>query len=285
MTMKPPETELTTLTRAGLCEANGAQLHYELRGDTGAPLLMIVGASGDAGAFDAVADVLAQHFTVLLYDRRARSRSPRPRSWIRTSVNEQADDAAALLRALNLAPAHVFGTSSGASIGLNLVLRHPELVRSAVLHEPPKIGVLPDRDQLLADLRGRMETAQKKGGAAAAMSDFLGWISGPVPAHMTASALATRERVLAHAQVWLDYELGVIDRYDPPAESARMPVAIAIGTEGATALHKALLTPYRQALQQLATRVGATLQTMTGAHVPYRTHPREFVAELRTLLT
>jgi pimeloyl-ACP methyl ester carboxylesterase len=83
--------------------ANGAQLSYELRG-AGIPLLLIMGASGCGGVFDRFADVLAEECTVVTYDRRGNGRSPRPSSWDTTSAEEQADDAAALLDALGLAP-------------------------------------------------------------------------------------------------------------------------------------------------------------------------------------
>lgn len=46
---------------------------------------------------------------------------------------EQADDAAALLRALDAAPAHVVGLSMGGFVALNLAVRHPELLRSLTL--------------------------------------------------------------------------------------------------------------------------------------------------------
>lgn len=282
--MNTPQTPPTTAIRPGLCQANGTTLYYELRGD-GPPLLLIAGASGDAGAFDAVADALACDFAVVAYDRRGRSRSPRPPGWTRTTLAEQADDAAALLRALDLAPAHVFGTSSGATIGLNLVLRHPDVVRSAVLHEPPKIGVLPDRDRFLTALRARMDAARAAGGHRAAMADFLGWLTGPAQADDDPRAQAARERVLDHADVWLDLELGVVDRYDALDGTARMPVTIAVGSEGATALHQERLDDYRVALQALAVRAGARLCPMAGAHVPYRSDPKRFVRELRALLT
>ena len=62
------------------------------------------GSNGDAGNFTRAADLLADEFTVVTYDLRGNSRSPRPPGWTTTSVSEQADDAAALIQALGLAP-------------------------------------------------------------------------------------------------------------------------------------------------------------------------------------
>ncbi|HEV8599394.1 MAG TPA: hypothetical protein VGQ69_08555, partial [Gemmatimonadales bacterium] len=60
--------------------ANGTDLYYELRG-SGSPLLLISGATGDAGHFERVASLLAGEFAVVTYDRRGNSRSPRPEGW------------------------------------------------------------------------------------------------------------------------------------------------------------------------------------------------------------
>lgn len=46
---------------------------------------------------------------------------------------EQADDAAAFLRAVGAVPAQVLGLSMGGFVALHLALRHPDLVRSLVL--------------------------------------------------------------------------------------------------------------------------------------------------------
>lgn len=274
--------------RSGLCTVgDGVRLYHEIRGCGAATLLLIPGASGDGGVFAAAARCLADRFTVVAYDRRARSRSPRPAGWSRTSVDEQADDAAALLRALGLAPAHVFGTSSGATIALNLALRHPQVVRSAIAHEPPKIGVLPERDALLADLRARLQAARRRGGAAAAMADFLAWLTGPGQAVPDPQAQQTAQRILQHADVWLDVELGVVDRYDPPPALlalVQVPITIAVGSEGGTQLHQQLLQPYAEALRALAERLGARFARMNGAHVPYRTDAPKFAQQLGALL-
>ena len=55
-----------------------------------------------------------------------------------------ADDLAALIRKLKLAPAHIVGVSYGAYVALFLAARHPELVRSLVLSEPPVLRWLPE---------------------------------------------------------------------------------------------------------------------------------------------
>ena len=74
---------------------NGTELYYEIRG-AGPPVLLIMGATGDGGHFDALADVLADEFTLVSYDRRGNGRSPTPDGWETTSPEEQADDAAGL---------------------------------------------------------------------------------------------------------------------------------------------------------------------------------------------
>ncbi len=118
-----------------LVHANGTDLYCEVRG-TGPAVLFIAGGTGDSGHFDRVAPLLADEFTIVTYDRRGAARSSRPAGWTTTSMKEQADDAAALAEALGVIPVGVFGTSLGASITLELLIRHPLLVRSAVLHEP-----------------------------------------------------------------------------------------------------------------------------------------------------
>src|SRR4029453_13748708 len=99
---------------------NGTELYYEIRG-TGPPVLLIMGSTGDGGHFDALADVLADEFMVISYDRRGNGRSPVPADWQTTSPEEQADDAAALLDALGTGPVAVFGTSAGGNFALCLM--------------------------------------------------------------------------------------------------------------------------------------------------------------------
>ena len=139
-----------------LAAVNETVLYCETLGN-GPMLLLIAGSTGDAGNFTRAADLLADEFTVVTYDRRGNSRSPRPSGWKTTSVAEQADDAAALIRALDLAPAAIFGASAGGPIALDLMIRHPELVRAGVLQEPTIFSALPDPMVALAPRRALIE--------------------------------------------------------------------------------------------------------------------------------
>ena len=84
-----------------------------------------MGSTGDEGHFDALADLLADEFTVITYDRRGNGRSPTPPGWTSTSPEEQADDAAALVDSLVVGLAAVFGTSSRGNFALRMLTRHP----------------------------------------------------------------------------------------------------------------------------------------------------------------
>lgn len=258
----------------------GAELYYELRG-SGDPLLLIPGASGDAGMYERAAAILAERYTVITYDRRGNSRSAAAGGLGSTSVDEQADDAAALIEAAGLGAALVFGNSSGATIALSLCLRHPEVLRAVIAHEPPKIGTLPNRDEFLQRLKERLDAAVKHGGYAAAVEDFHGWLVGddsdvPVPEGL-------RERVQGNGEQWIRHELGVVDRYDPPLElieGRSAPLLIGVGTVGGTAEHTDLLDVYRESLRELAVLYGASLKEFSGAHVPYESMPDVFAEEI-----
>ena len=120
----------------------GARLYYELYG-SGPILMMIPGGPADAGVFAAVANLLADRYTVVPYDPRGNSRSLLDGFPEDQRMDQHGDDAAALLAALGSQPANVFGSSGGAQIGLNLAARHPQCVRILVAHEPPCLELLP----------------------------------------------------------------------------------------------------------------------------------------------
>src|SRR5437867_2768172 len=127
----------------------GATLYIEVRG-IGPVLLCITGGPTDAGMFTDLSERLADRYTMVTYDQRGHSRSPLDGEPEDLSPSIHAEDAAAILRAVSDGPAFVYGVSGGATIGLALVARHPELVRTLVANEAPLTELLPDVDRFRA---------------------------------------------------------------------------------------------------------------------------------------
>jgi pimeloyl-ACP methyl ester carboxylesterase len=97
----------------------------------GPDVLLIAGLGDPAEAWQFQLDGLADRYRLTAYDNRGMGRTPLPAEPF--SVATMADDAATLLRALDVPAAHVAGFSGGSVIAQELVLRHPGLVRSLVL--------------------------------------------------------------------------------------------------------------------------------------------------------
>jgi pimeloyl-ACP methyl ester carboxylesterase len=104
---------------------------WVMRRGEGPDVLLIAGLSDPADAWQFQLDGLADRYRLIAFDNRGAGRTPLPDGPL--SVPMMADDAAALLRALEVQAAHVAGFSGGSLIAQELALRHPELVRSLVL--------------------------------------------------------------------------------------------------------------------------------------------------------
>jgi pimeloyl-ACP methyl ester carboxylesterase len=150
-----------------LIEVNGTALYYERRG-SGPAILLVSGATGDAGHWTGVAEVLSSTYTVVTYDRRGNSRSPRPPGWTATTVDEHADDAEALISGLHLAPVIVVGTSAAAGIVANLAIRHPSVLRGLIFHEPVFQSGVTNAEVFRARRQAVIEEGMGRGAHAAA---------------------------------------------------------------------------------------------------------------------
>ena len=107
------------------------ELDYERSGE-GPPLLMIMGMSGTALHWgEPFLQALRPHFEVIVYDHRGVGASSRLEGPL--TITQLARDAAGLLDALAIEAAHVLGISMGGMIAQELVLRHPERVRTLTL--------------------------------------------------------------------------------------------------------------------------------------------------------
>jgi pimeloyl-ACP methyl ester carboxylesterase len=110
--------------------ADGLDMWVERRG-TGPDVLLIAGLGDPAEAWQFQLEALADRYRLTAFDNRGAGRTPLPAEPF--SVATMADDAAALLDALEIRAAHVAGFSGGSAIAQELALQHPGLVRSLVL--------------------------------------------------------------------------------------------------------------------------------------------------------
>jgi pimeloyl-ACP methyl ester carboxylesterase len=263
---------------SGLIDTGTTKLYHELRGG-GPALLLVTGGTGGADEWGPVAPTLAEELTVVTYDRRGMSRSPRPDGWTATSMPEQADDAAALLRALELAPAVVVGHSGGASIACSLVERHPELVRHAVLYEAPLLAVVPDGEAVVAGLQATVDRAMAEGGPRRAMEAFMRLNAGDQVVDELFASLppAQVDMVLGNGEVFFPIELPAFAAFVPDRERMRasgVPLTVAVGADNRD-------TWFGAASAWLAGGTGAKLVELPGGHVGFLTHPEPFVELVR----
>jgi pimeloyl-ACP methyl ester carboxylesterase len=153
---------------ASTVEGAGVELAYEDHA-TGPPLLLIHGIAGDRFAMPAV-----EGFRTIRYDRRGYGDSSAPEPYAGTTVNEQAEDAAALLRAVGAEGAVVVGEEFGALIALDLAMRHGALVRALVVCDPPLFAFVPEATQQLSEQRRILQDSLATGGPEAAVEAWLG---------------------------------------------------------------------------------------------------------------
>lgn len=155
-------------------DINDTTLYYERTGQ-GPAMLFVHGLCGDAEVWADQARRFAGDHTCVRYDRRGHSRSRRGDAPISDALH--AEDAAALIDALDLAPCLLVGSSSGAAIGAEVALRHGHLLRGAVFSEPPLFCLDPHAGQaLLCELGPRLEHAMTAGGPASAVDAFFSFV-------------------------------------------------------------------------------------------------------------
>jgi Predicted hydrolases or acyltransferases (alpha/beta hydrolase superfamily) len=144
-------------------------LYYE-RSGTGPSTLFVHGMCGGGWVWAEQVARLSPALDCVTYDRRGHSRSGPGTLGQANTVH--ADDAAALIEALDLAPCLVVASSGGACIGLELCLRHPRLLRGAVLSEPPQFTLDPDGGRRLRTAIGPALQAAETGGPRQAVDAF-----------------------------------------------------------------------------------------------------------------
>jgi pimeloyl-ACP methyl ester carboxylesterase len=124
----------TSSVKTGYAPVNGLKMYYEIHGNE-EPLVLIHGGVVGITVFGANIDALAKERQVIAVELQGHGHTvdvERP-----LSFEAMADDVAALLQYLNVQKADVMGYSLGAGVALQLVFRHPELVRKLVVVSEP----------------------------------------------------------------------------------------------------------------------------------------------------
>jgi pimeloyl-ACP methyl ester carboxylesterase len=119
-------------------EVNGVELEYEVYG-AGEPVLLIDMLIADCFVPLLPEPALAHRYQLIRYHKRGwvgSTHTPPP-----VSIAEHAGDAAALLDHLGVRRAHIAGHSTGASIGAQLALDHPDKVHTLTLLEPTLLSL------------------------------------------------------------------------------------------------------------------------------------------------
>jgi pimeloyl-ACP methyl ester carboxylesterase len=113
---------------------NGLSMYYEVHG-AGKPLVLLHGGFGVVGMFEPLVPQLAATRQVIAVELQGHGHTADVDRLL--SFEQMADDVAALLQALGLAPADILGYSLGGGVALQTTIRHPESVRKLVVVSAP----------------------------------------------------------------------------------------------------------------------------------------------------
>lgn len=116
---------------SGYISVNGLDMYYEIHGE-GEPLVLLHGAFGTAEGWAQILPALTENRRVIAIELEGHGRTndlDRPLSY-----RQMGDDAAALLKELNIQNADFFGYSMGGTTALWIAIQHPELVRKLAMY-------------------------------------------------------------------------------------------------------------------------------------------------------
>src|SRR5687767_10567982 len=129
--MSNPIEQPNTNGKSGYVSVNGLDMYYEIHGE-GQPLVLLHGAFSAIGtSFGKMLPGLSKARQVIAFELQAHGRTAdidRP-----MTLACMADDVAAALQVLGVPQADVFGYSMGSDVALQLVIRHPDVVRKLAL--------------------------------------------------------------------------------------------------------------------------------------------------------
>jgi pimeloyl-ACP methyl ester carboxylesterase len=121
-----------TMRENGHISVNGIRMYYEVHGRAdGIPVVLLPGGGSTIETtFSRVLPALAAGHRVIAVEEQGHGRTSDRDTPL--TFESSADDVAGLVRELGLEQVDILGFSNGASVGLQLAIRHPRLVRKLV---------------------------------------------------------------------------------------------------------------------------------------------------------
>jgi pimeloyl-ACP methyl ester carboxylesterase len=209
---------------------NGVKLEYEQSG-SGEPMLFIHGASVAETFVPLMKEPALGRFRRIRYHRRGYGASEHPGRT--TNFHEQAADAAALLRHLGIAKAHVVGHSYGGLTALRLALDSPPVVATLSLLEPPMLA-MPIGQRFFEGPLGPVLAAYRSGDKQKATELFCDAVAGPNAVRILEERIGkgAREQAVRDADTlfgteFVEIEKGLFVEADAPR--IRVPALSIVG--------------------------------------------------------
>jgi pimeloyl-ACP methyl ester carboxylesterase len=236
----PTNSRQVTTVNSTVTSRDGTEIAFERLG-AGPAVILVSSALADRSDARKLAGLLAEHFTVINYDRRGRGASGDAAAY---AVEREVEDIAALIGHAG-GSASVFGSSSGAVLALRAAAAGLNIERLA-LHEPPFVigddGFGPPGDY--ARQLGTLLAADRRGDA---VKYFMAEAQG-MPAFMVTMmrlmpGVWSNLKALAHT---LPYDAAVMGdtQQGKPLEAgqwsaATMPTLVLTGSKSPAGFHDA----------------------------------------------
>jgi pimeloyl-ACP methyl ester carboxylesterase len=229
-----PDRTMTHVT-----SKDGTRVAYERMG-SGPAVILIDGAmcSRAFGPMSKIAELMKEHFTVYLYDRRGRGESGDTQPY---SKAREVDDIDALVRAAG-GSAFAVGLSSGAALALEAAASGLALPKLAV-YEPP---FMPDdaARHVRADHEGKLKALVAAGERGAAVKYFMRDMIGiPAPIVLMMQLMRGMWRKLKAIAHTLPYDAAIMGDWQVPAgrlAGVRTPTLAMHGGKTETRLKRAV---------------------------------------------
>lgn len=168
-------------------ETPTAEIWYEIDG-AGPPMLLIAGLASDVASWTPVRGALAERFTLIMPDNRGAGRTRAKRGLRGLSIDDMANDIAALTDHLAIETCVVVGHSMGAAIAVEAALQRPLQFRKLVL-----AGAAAPNPRASAAVRSLAEIHARFGGSAEFYRALFPWLFAPAfftNANMVEAAVA-----------------------------------------------------------------------------------------------